>query len=82
MLDAIAISNGIAVTSPYVMSDQIVAITKNTSLKSFAVRERDAIGILEILKSLQPRRDTTSSTIKLWTTRSASTELEKSYWDS
>ena len=63
MLDAIAISNGIAVTSPYVTSDQIVAITKNTSLKSFAVRERDAIGILEILKSLQPRRDTTSSTI-------------------
>jgi len=63
MLDAIALSNGIAVASPYVTSDQITAITKNTSLKSFAVGERDTIGILEILKSFQPRRDTFSSTI-------------------
>jgi selenocysteine-specific translation elongation factor len=63
MLDAIAIANGIAVTSPYITSDQITAITKNTSLKSFAVGERDAIGILESLKRFQPRRDTVSSTI-------------------
>jgi len=63
MLDAIALSNGIAVTSPYVTSDQITAITKNTSLKSFAVGERDTIGILQTLKSFQPRRDTASSTI-------------------
>ncbi len=63
MLDAIALPNGIAVTSPYITSDQITAITRDTSLKSFAVMERDANRILESLKSFQPQRDTVSSAI-------------------
>jgi len=62
MLDAMALSNGISVTSPYVPSDQIIAITKNTSLKSFAVIERNPIGIFEILKNFQPQRNTASPT--------------------
>jgi selenocysteine-specific translation elongation factor len=63
MLDAIGLSKGIGVTSPYATPDQIAAITKNTSLKSFIVGNRDAIRMLEVLKGFQPVRDTTSSTI-------------------
>ena len=62
MLDALSISNGIAVTSPYATPDQIAAITKDTSLQSFIVENRDTIRILEVLKSFHPERDTTSST--------------------
>jgi len=63
MLDALGISNGIAVTSPYVTPDQISAITKNTTLESFIVGKRDSIRMLEVLKNFQPNRDTTSSTV-------------------
>jgi len=63
MLDALGISNGIAVTSPYATPDQISAITKNTTLESFIVGKRDAIRMLEVLKNFQPKRDTTSSTV-------------------
>jgi len=63
MLDALGISNGIAVTSPYANSDQISAFTKNTALESFIIGKRDPIRILEVLKNFQPSRDTTSATI-------------------
>jgi len=63
MLDALGISNGIAVTSPYANSDQISTFTKNTSLESFIIGKRDPIRILEVLRNFQPRRDTTSATI-------------------
>ena len=63
MLDALGISNGIAVTSPYANSDQISTFTKNTSLESFIIGKRDPIRILEVLRNFQPRREATSATI-------------------
>ena len=63
ILDSFGISKGVAVTSPYVTPDSIFAITKDTSLKSFIVEERDALKILEFLKSLDPERDTVSPTL-------------------
>jgi selenocysteine-specific translation elongation factor len=61
MLDSLGISDGIAVTSPYVTPDQIAAITKKTSLESFIVGKRDPIKIPEVLKGFHPERDTNSS---------------------
>jgi len=63
MLDSLAISNGIAVASNYATPDQIATIIKDTSMKSFNVEKKDAIKILEILKSYNPERDTLSSTV-------------------
>jgi selenocysteine-specific translation elongation factor len=63
MLDSLAISNGIAVASTYATPDQIATIIKDTSMKSFNVEKKDAIKILEILKSYNPERDTLSSTV-------------------
>jgi len=63
MLDALGVSNGIAVASPYANSDQISAFTKNTSLESFIIGKRDPIRILEVLKNFQPRRETTSTIV-------------------
>jgi selenocysteine-specific translation elongation factor len=63
MLDSLSISNGIAVASTYATPDQIATIIKDTSMKSFTVEKKDAIKILEILKSYNPERDTLSSTV-------------------
>ena len=63
MLNSLGISNGVAVSSTYATPDQIVTIIKETSLKSFTVEKKDAIKILEILKSYNPDRDTRSSTV-------------------
>jgi len=63
MLDSFGISRGIAVTSPYATPDQIAAIIKDTSLRSFIVQERDPTKILEVLRTFEPRRDTSSSTV-------------------
>jgi selenocysteine-specific translation elongation factor len=60
MLDLLGISKGIAVTSPYATSDQISAVTKDASIKSFHVESRDPIKLLEVLKNYNPERDTTS----------------------
>jgi selenocysteine-specific translation elongation factor len=61
MLDLLGVSKGIAVTSPYASPDQISALIKDTSLKSFDVESRDPIKLLEVLKRHNPERDTTSS---------------------
>jgi len=58
MLDALGVSNGIAVTSPYTTPDQIAAIIKDTTLESFIVGKRDGVKMLEVLKSYRPERDT------------------------
>jgi selenocysteine-specific translation elongation factor len=63
MLDALNISNGVSVTSPYATPEQIAAITKGTSLESFIVGKRDPIRILEVLKRYNPERDSISSLI-------------------
>jgi selenocysteine-specific translation elongation factor len=57
MLDALGISTGIAVTSPYATPDQIAAITKDTALESFIVGKREPAKMLEVLKSYHPERD-------------------------
>lgn len=61
MLDLLGVSKGIAVTSPYATPDQISAVIKDTSIKSFDIESRDPIRLLEVLKSHNPERDTTSS---------------------
>jgi selenocysteine-specific translation elongation factor len=63
MLDSLGISNGIAVTTPYATPEQIAAITKGTSLKSFTIENRDPIKILELLKNHHPARDNASPTL-------------------
>jgi selenocysteine-specific translation elongation factor len=63
MLDSLGVLNGIAVTSPYATPDQIAAITKNTSLKSFTLETRDAVKVLEVLKGYRPQRDVASSSV-------------------
>jgi selenocysteine-specific translation elongation factor len=63
MLDLLSISNGIAVTSTYTTPDSISAISKGTSLESFIVERRDAVKMLEFLKTLDPRRDSVSPTM-------------------
>ncbi len=60
MLDSVGVTTGIAVTSPYATHEQITAITKNTSLNSFTITERDIPKILEILSSYDPKRDADS----------------------
>lgn len=63
MLDLLGVSDGIAVMSPYATSEQISAITKDTSLKSFTVEDNDPIKLLEVLKNYNPERDTASSPV-------------------
>jgi selenocysteine-specific translation elongation factor len=60
MLDSLGISDGIAVTSLYATPDQIATVTKETSTESFIVGTRDAMKIIEVLKSFHPERDTVS----------------------
>ena len=61
MLDLLGVSKGIAVTSPYATPDQISAVIKDTSIKSFTAENRDPIKLLEVLKTYNPERDTASS---------------------
>ncbi len=63
MLDSCSISDGIAVTSLYATPEQIVAISKNTSIESFIVGTREGAKILEVLKRFHPERDTVSPTV-------------------
>jgi selenocysteine-specific translation elongation factor len=60
MLDSLAISKGIAVTSLYATPDQITAITKDTSLVSFIIGKRDPGKMLQVLKIFDLERDTVS----------------------
>lgn len=63
MLDALGISNGIAVTSPYATENQVSSIIKGTSLESFRIESRDPITIMESLKTVHPDRDTASPAV-------------------
>lgn len=63
MLDSIGVSTGIAVTSPYATHDQIIPITKDTSLKSFTITDRDIPKILQILSGFDPTRDSDSAPV-------------------
>jgi len=63
MLDSIGMSSGIAITSPYATADQIAPIIKDTTIKTFAVEQRDPMRILDVLKKYQLERDTTSPAV-------------------
>ncbi len=63
LLDSLGVSKGVAVVSPYATPEQISAISKNTSVKSFIVEKRDSVSILTFLKSLNPERDRNSSAV-------------------
>ena len=63
MLDSFDVSKGIAVTSFYATPDQITAITKDTSPASFIIGKRDPGNMLQVLKSFDLERDTTSSAL-------------------
>src|SRR5208337_2429003 len=56
MLDLLGVSRGIAVSSPYATPDQISALIKETSVKSFDVESRDPIKLLDVLKSHNPEK--------------------------
>ena len=60
MLDLMDVKEGISITTPYATSDQISAITKNTTLKSFKVEQNNPGRLLEILKDINPKRDNVS----------------------
>ena len=63
MLDLTGVKEGISITTPYATPDQIYAITKNTSIKSFKVEENNPSILLELLKSFNPLRDNVSPTV-------------------
>jgi len=60
MLDLMGIKEGISITTPYATSDQISAITKATAMKSFKLEPNNPGRLLEILKSINPKRDVVS----------------------
>lgn len=63
MLDLTGVKEGISITTPYATPDQIYAITKNTSIKSFKVEENNPSRLLDLLKSFNPPRDNVSPTV-------------------
>jgi selenocysteine-specific translation elongation factor len=63
LLDLMGIKEGISVASPYVPADKISAITGKTSLSSYRIEERDPIKLLELLKRMNPTRDSISPPI-------------------
>jgi selenocysteine-specific translation elongation factor len=63
MLDAVGLSTGIAITSHFATADHIITLTKDTTLRSFSVENRDAVKILDLLKNCQPERNLTSPTV-------------------
>jgi selenocysteine-specific translation elongation factor len=63
LLDSLGVREGVAVTSPFATNDQIAAVTKNTTLESFIVGQREPNKILEVLKSCQPERDMISPAV-------------------
>ena len=60
MLDLMGVKEGMSITTPYATSDQISAITKNTTLKSFRMEQNNPGRLLEILKGINPKRDNVS----------------------
>jgi len=60
LLDLVGVKEGIAVTSPYATGDNISSITAKTSLSSYHIEERDPVKLLELLKRMNPTRDSAS----------------------
>lgn len=60
LVNSVGVSAGMTIASPLATAEQIRSIAKGTSLESFSVAERDPVKILESLKTIDPKRDTTS----------------------
>ena len=63
MLDMRGLRQGIGITTPYADRDKITAITKDTSLKSFLIEEKDPGKLLQIMNQLRPERNNASQPI-------------------
>ena len=63
MLDSFGISHGVILVPPFSDLNPIKTLTKNTSLKSFHIVERNPQSILDILDKMTPQRDNSSSTM-------------------
>ncbi len=63
MLDLMGVKAGIAITTSYATPDQIRSIIKNTAINSFNVEPNNPGMILELLKSINPKRDNASAPV-------------------
>jgi selenocysteine-specific translation elongation factor len=60
MLDLMGVRDGIAITTPYATPDQIAAITRTTAINSYKVEPNNPGRLLELLKTIDPKRDNIS----------------------
>jgi selenocysteine-specific translation elongation factor len=60
MLDLMGVRDGIAITTPYATPDQIAAITRTTAINSYKVEPNNPGRLLELLKTINPKRDNVS----------------------
>jgi selenocysteine-specific translation elongation factor len=60
MIDSFGISKGVAIVPPYTEMNNIVSVTKGTSLESFVIKERDPHKIIAALETIEPKRDEAS----------------------
>lgn len=63
MLDLMGVKEGIAITTPYTTPDQVASITKTTALNSYKVEQNNPGRLLELLKTINPKRDNDSPPI-------------------
>jgi selenocysteine-specific translation elongation factor len=60
MLDLMGVKDGIALTTPYATPDQVASITKTTALNSYKLEQNNPGRLLELLKTINPKRDNES----------------------
>jgi selenocysteine-specific translation elongation factor len=63
MLDLAGVQDGIAVTTPYVTSEQVASVIDSTSVKSFGLERKDPGRLLELLSEINPLRDNASPAV-------------------
>jgi selenocysteine-specific translation elongation factor len=63
MLHLMGVKQGVAVTTPYATPNQIASITEGTSIRSFQLEERNLGRLWQLLKTINPPRDTTSPVV-------------------
>ncbi len=63
MLNAFRIKSGVVLVHPGTDVNQVVAMTRGTTLESFVVRQRDVHEIMDTLSKVEPERDESSPAI-------------------
>jgi selenocysteine-specific translation elongation factor len=63
MLDMIGVKHGIGIMTNYADRDRIASITKDTSLKSFTVDQKDPGKLLQTLAGINPTRNISSAPV-------------------